>query len=76
MNPRHQVMIEYCDSRGIKYDRHIIPSHIEFRCTSTHSDPRWVLIAYDINEEKTLMFSMNRIIKWKSMRPKVNICDC
>ncbi len=64
-----QVTIEYCDSRGKRKDRRVIPSHIEFRATETHDDPRWVMIAYDLDQCCYLMFSMNRVLKWKSMRP-------
>lgn len=53
-----KIEMQYTNYRGVCSKRTIIPYKIEFRSTSYHPEPQWILTAYDFSRDDMRDFAL------------------
>lgn len=63
------VEITYTNYRGEKGNRRISPKNIYYGSTQHHSEPQWLLSAYDMDKQAFRDFAMKDISSWQELIP-------
>lgn len=61
------VEIDYTNWEGIRRVRVIKPKYVYYGVTKFHTDPQWLLKAYDVEKEDWRRFTMKDIHSWKPL---------
>lgn len=65
LDENKSVMIAYTNYRGEAAVRQILPKKIYFGSNQWHSDPQWILVAYDLDKKADRHFAMADIHSWQ-----------
>jgi predicted DNA-binding transcriptional regulator YafY len=55
------ISIDYCNYRGERSVREVIPARIWFGSTAWHPEPQWLLEAYDVEKDASRSFAIRDI---------------
>lgn len=58
------IKITYNNHEGVTTIRTIIPRKIWYGSTEWHSEPQWLLEAYDTNKKQSRNFAVRDIKRW------------
>jgi predicted DNA-binding transcriptional regulator YafY len=61
----NRVKFTYTNWRGETAERAVVPSSIEFGATEYHSEPQWLLKAWDLDKQAVRDFAMKDISNWR-----------
>ena len=66
-----RVEIEYTNYRGERGRRVIVPTLLYFGSTPWHTEPQWLLSAYDVAKGAARTFAMRDIHDWVDVKEAV-----
>ena len=69
MTTEKAVHILYTNYKGDTRIRHILPIGIHFSSSEWHSEPQWLLDAFDIDKNANRSFALRDIRAWFQERP-------
>ena len=64
MNQNEEVKIVYTNYKGKTGIRTIVPKSIEFSSNEWHTEPQWLMTAYDLEKEADRTFALKDIKAW------------
>jgi predicted DNA-binding transcriptional regulator YafY len=62
--PSPIAMIRYTNHRGETAVRRIVPHSVRFASSEWHTDPQWLLDAFDIDRNAMRSFALKEIDEW------------
>lgn len=64
------VTFNYVNHRGEKSQRRVRPIRLWHGSTAWHSQPQWLLEAFDLDKMETRDFAMEFVVGWRVLTPE------
>lgn len=62
------VKFTYTNYKLVTEERHVIPRELYFGVTPVHTEPQWLLRAFDLVREAPRTFAMSSLSNWRAVK--------